>query len=159
MEFYGSEAKTSTEAKPRSILLPKIHKTHIAPYHRSIFALLYVYGWSPLVYEYIYCWNVFNNLLPSHVLQSGAWCYYCDIILSCYNIDTMVAPEWHFYQTIVQYDERTILEHIAWSIWYFESVWTITDGHMTRNLPISIEYLQLTMTSIHWWYKLRWKQY
>ncbi len=28
--------------KPRSILLLKIHKTHIARYHRSIFALLYV---------------------------------------------------------------------------------------------------------------------
>ncbi len=27
---------------PRSILLPKIHKTHIAQHHRSIFALLYV---------------------------------------------------------------------------------------------------------------------
>ncbi len=32
MEFYGSEA----------ILLLKIHKTHIAQHHRSIFALLYV---------------------------------------------------------------------------------------------------------------------
>ncbi len=34
MEFNGSEATT--------ILLPKIHKTHIARHHRSIFALLYV---------------------------------------------------------------------------------------------------------------------
>ncbi len=42
MEFYGSEAIILTEVKLRSILLQKIHKTHIAQYHRSIFALLYV---------------------------------------------------------------------------------------------------------------------
>ncbi len=42
MEFYGSEATILTEAKLRSILLPKIHKTHIGGHHSSIFALLYV---------------------------------------------------------------------------------------------------------------------
>ncbi len=42
MDFYGSEATILTEAKPRSILLSKIHKTHIAQHHQSIFALLYV---------------------------------------------------------------------------------------------------------------------
>ncbi len=42
MEFYGSEATLMTEVKPRSILMLKIHKTHIAQHHRSIFALLYV---------------------------------------------------------------------------------------------------------------------
>ncbi len=42
MEFYGSEATILTEAKPWSILLQKIHKTHIARHHMSIFALLYV---------------------------------------------------------------------------------------------------------------------
>ncbi len=42
MELYGSEATILTKVKLRSILLPKIHKTHIAQYHRSIFALLYV---------------------------------------------------------------------------------------------------------------------
>ncbi len=42
MEFYGSELTILTEAKPRSILLPKIYKIHIAQHHRSIFALLYV---------------------------------------------------------------------------------------------------------------------
>ncbi len=37
MEFYGSEA---------TILLPKIHETHIVRHHRSIFALLYArYLW------------------------------------------------------------------------------------------------------------------
>ncbi len=36
MEFYGSEATILT------ILLPKIHKTHIAQHHCSVFALLYV---------------------------------------------------------------------------------------------------------------------
>ncbi len=30
MEFYGSEATILTEVKARSILLPKIHKIHIA---------------------------------------------------------------------------------------------------------------------------------
>ncbi len=42
MECYGSEATILTKAKPRSILLLKIHKTHIARHYRSIFALLYV---------------------------------------------------------------------------------------------------------------------
>ncbi len=40
---YGQTCdEGNMRAKPRSILLPKIHKTHIAQYHRSIFALLYV---------------------------------------------------------------------------------------------------------------------
>ncbi len=42
MEFYGSEATILTKVKLRSILLLKIHKTHIAQHHTSIFALLYV---------------------------------------------------------------------------------------------------------------------
>ncbi len=42
MEFYGSNSTILTEAKSRSILLLKIHKTHIARHHRSIFVLLYV---------------------------------------------------------------------------------------------------------------------
>ncbi len=42
MEFYGSSATILTKAKPRSILLLKIHKTHIARHHSSIFSLLYV---------------------------------------------------------------------------------------------------------------------
>ncbi len=55
MEFYGSEAAILTEAKQRSILLPKIHKTHIARNHRSIFALLYVkYLWFNHIGLWIY---------------------------------------------------------------------------------------------------------
>ncbi len=56
MEFYGSEAKILTEVKPRSIFLPKIHKTHIAQHQTSIFVyyMLNVYGSSPLVYGYLY---------------------------------------------------------------------------------------------------------
>ncbi len=52
MEFYGYVATTLTEAKLRSILLLKIHKTHITQHHRSIFTLLYmlnVYGSSTLL--------------------------------------------------------------------------------------------------------------
>ncbi len=37
MEFYGSEATILTSISPQSILLLKIHKTHIARHHRSIF--------------------------------------------------------------------------------------------------------------------------
>ncbi len=40
MQFYGSEATILTEAKPTSILLLKIHKTHINRHYWSIFALL-----------------------------------------------------------------------------------------------------------------------
>ncbi len=67
------------QAKPRSILLLKIHKTHIARHHRSIITLLYVkclWLLKPII---------FNTLLPFPVLQSGARCYYCDIILSNYH--------------------------------------------------------------------------
>ncbi len=90
-----------------------------------------VYDSSPLVYGYIY--------------------YYCDIISS------------YFYQTIAKYDitivqydvtivvprQQTILENIAQSVCYFESVCTITEGHVTMNRPISIEYLQLTYNKGH----------
>ncbi len=40
MEFYWSEVTKLTEVRLRSILLPKIHKTHIAKHHTSTFALL-----------------------------------------------------------------------------------------------------------------------
>ncbi len=42
MEIFESEATRLTETMLRSILLPKIYKTHIAWHHRSIIALLYV---------------------------------------------------------------------------------------------------------------------
>ncbi len=42
IECQESEATILTEAMPRSILLLKIHKTHVAWHHRSILALLYV---------------------------------------------------------------------------------------------------------------------
>ncbi len=42
MEFYGFKASILTELKPRSILLLKIHKMHIARY-----------GSIPLVYGYL----------------------------------------------------------------------------------------------------------
>ncbi len=41
MEFYGYLATILTEAKLRSILLLKIHKSHISRHDRPIFALLY----------------------------------------------------------------------------------------------------------------------
>ncbi len=37
-----------------------------------------------------------------------------------------------------------IMENIDWSIWYFESVSTITEGYVTWNRPISFEYFHLT---------------
>ncbi len=55
--FYGSEVTILAEANSRSILLPKIHKTHI-PDIIGQYLLYYmsnVYGWCPLVYGYIYC--------------------------------------------------------------------------------------------------------
>ncbi len=45
MEFYGPGAPIFTEAKLKSILLPKVHKTHIAQHQRSIFALYVKYLW------------------------------------------------------------------------------------------------------------------
>ncbi len=42
IEFYGYKATILTEAKLKSILLPKIRGTHIARHHRSIYALLYM---------------------------------------------------------------------------------------------------------------------
>ncbi len=53
MKFYGSEATVLTEVKLRSILLPKIHKTHIVRHHRSIFDLLYV---KCLCFKHIGVW-------------------------------------------------------------------------------------------------------
>ncbi len=89
---------------------------------------------------------------------------WCHIVMS----DTIVAPEWHFCQTIVQYDitivqyevrivapwRRTICYNIVWSIWYFESICTITEGHVTKNWPISLEYLHLTYNNTIIWYNM-----
>ncbi len=88
-----------------------------------------------------------------HILLARLLIYYHSQLYSL----GMVLLLWHFCQTIVKYDgtiiqyditivaqwRQTILENIDWSIWYFESVRTITEGHETRNLPISIEYLHL----------------
>ncbi len=57
MEFYGSQDL------PRSILLLKIHQTHIAQHHRSIFALLYV---KCLWFKHIGLW--IHTLLDSNIL-------------------------------------------------------------------------------------------
>ncbi len=40
-------------------------------------------------------------------------------------------------------------------IWYFESVCTITEGHVTRNRPISFEYLHLTYNNVYLQYYLQ----
>ncbi len=48
MEFYGFEATILTKARPRSILMTKIHKIYIAGYDRSIFAMSNAYGSSTL---------------------------------------------------------------------------------------------------------------
>ncbi len=71
--------------------------------------------------------------------------------IQIWTCDTVVAPEWHFCQTIVQYDVTivapwrwTICYNIVLSILYFESICTITEGHVTRNWPIRLDYLHLT---------------
>ncbi len=67
MQFYGSEATILIEAMLKSILLLKIHKTHIARHLRSIFALLYVtYLWSIQIGLWIHILLSNNNML---------WCY------------------------------------------------------------------------------------
>ncbi len=81
MEFYGSEAPILTEVKLRSILLPKIHKTHIDRHHRSIFASLSnVYGSSTLVYGYIarfsliiYYHSLFYSLGHGATIVTSYW--------------------------------------------------------------------------------------
>ncbi len=56
----------------------------------------------------------------------------------------MTSQQYNMTSQQYHHDERTILENIVQSIWYFESVCNITEGHVTRNRPISIEYLHLT---------------
>ncbi len=81
IEFYGSEATILTSASPRSILLPKIHKTHIARHHRSIFALLYISQMFMVQTHLSMDTHIARfSLITFAVLQSGAWCYYCDIM-------------------------------------------------------------------------------
>ncbi len=66
MEFYGSEATILSEAKPRSILLPKIYRTHIARHHWSIFALLYVGSIATkilLLFSYIHTLQLHMKIL------------------------------------------------------------------------------------------------
>ncbi len=62
MDFYRSEATILTEEKLRSILLQKIHKSHIGQHHRSIFVLLYV---KCLWFKHIDLWIRVHILLDS----------------------------------------------------------------------------------------------
>ncbi len=94
------------------------------------------------LYLIIHYHSLFYSLGHSATILTS----YCPIMTSY----TMVVPEWHFYQTIVQYDNtivapwwQSIFCNIDWSIWYFESACTIAEGHVTRNQPISIVYLHL----------------
>ncbi len=41
------------------------------------------------------------------------------------------------------------MENIDWSVWYFESVCTITESHVTINQPFSFEYFHLTYNKLH----------
>ncbi len=152
MEFYGSEATTLTKVKPRSSWLPEIHKTHIAWDHRSRFALLYV---KMLWFKYIGLWIhiLLDSLtnIPCSTVWGMALLSWSHIVMS----DTIVVPEWHFCQTIVQNDVTIVAPwcwiicyNIVWTIWYFESICTITEGHVTRNWPISLEYLHLTYNKL-----------
>ncbi len=93
-----------------------------------LYYMLNVYGWSPLVYKYTYYWNVFNNLLHFPVLHDVTIVTsYCPVITS----DIMVAPVWHFYQTIVQYDvtivqfDITIVQYnvIIVAPWWKDNIW------------------------------------
>ncbi len=79
MEYYGSEATILTKAKPRSILLPKIHKTHIPRHHRSIFAcqmFMVQAHWSMNTYIARFSLK-YSYRFP--VLHSGVCSYHCDI--------------------------------------------------------------------------------
>lgn len=37
-----------------------------------------------------------------------------------------------------------------WSVWYFEPVCAITEGHMTRNQQIVFDYLKYNITKYRW---------
>ncbi len=79
VEIYGSQATILTEAKPRSILLPKIYKAHITQHLMLIFALLYVKClWFKHICLWIHLLLVFI-IIPN--LQSRAGCYHCYITL------------------------------------------------------------------------------
>ncbi len=110
-------------------------------------------GPSTLVYGYICTYIArFSLIIYYHSLFYNLG-HGTTIVVSYCDSDTIVAP-----QTIVQYDItiiakwwQAILENTDWSIWYFESVCTNTEGHVTRNQPISFEYLHLTYNKYIYW--------
>ncbi len=56
----------------------------------------------------------------------------------------MTSQQYNMMSQQQHHDKRTILENIVQLIFYFEIVCNITEGHVTSNCPISIEYLHLT---------------
>ncbi len=136
MEFYRSEATILTESKPISILLQKIHKTHIAWHQRSIFALLCQMSivQDDLSMDTYIASFPFNNRLLSFVIQqSKAWCYYCYIIFYYFDIryhaTTIIrflsnnSTIWYHNSTVWHHNRSTIesiLKNVDCVIWYNE---------------------------------------
>ncbi len=150
MEFYESEATILTDAKPRSILLLKIHKTHIGQHHRSIFALLYV---KCLWFKHIGLWDTYIARF-SLIIYKHSLFYSLGHGATIVTSDTIVAPDWHLCQTIVQYDV-TIVQHdvtivaqwhwticynIVWSMWFLARnmlhYWWSCDWELTNELDL-----------------------
>ncbi len=84
--------------------------------------------------SYVWCYYFSRQIPWRHLIDISVKQYYVTIVL--YDV-IIVAPWW-----------QPILENIDWSIWYFESVCTITEGHVTRNWPTSFEYLHLTYNKV-----------
>ncbi len=60
--FYASEATILTDALPRSIVLPQIHKTPYCPHHRSILYWLYHYfGYTIYIVSFILVMYILQN--------------------------------------------------------------------------------------------------
>ncbi len=101
-----------------------------------------IYGSSPLVYGYIYCYILLNNLLSFPVLQSGAWCYYCDTILSyCdvrYNGSTRVtflsnnSTIWCHNSTIRHHNSKTMTIFNLGKYWLVNMVFWVSMHHYWR---------------------------
>ncbi len=127
MEFYGSEVTILTEAKPRSILLPKFHKTHIAQHHRSIFDLLYVK-----------CFWFKHLSMDTYIAKFSLIIYYHSLFYSLEYGATIVISYCDFKHHASNWltflsSQHCILNQCAPLLY-----------HVTMNQPISFDSLHLT---------------
>ncbi len=144
MDFYGSESTILTEVKPRSLLLPKIHKTHIARHRRSVFALYMVQAhWSMDARLLTY----YHSLLYSVGYGTTVVKSYCDIRHHCSSTRVTFLSNnstiWCHSSTIWHHNSITMITDNIGKYWLVNVVFWVSMHHYCR-------WCEQESTNQHW---------